>query len=147
MKSLMITSVHCICHTLLDPPSNTELPTPNCLNVIMTLTILPPSQPLALPSFTSTLITGPLPSSAALHLALSHLSDSATTKRVSKRSAVIFTPSPDLYETERGPGERLSADEWIENHGLHGEHAHKLTRTHILYANTLSSSRLLNTLH
>lgn len=105
---------------------------------VMSLSILPPSQPLILPSFTSTLITGPLPSSAALHLAISHLSGPVTSKRIPQESTVIFTPSPDLYETERGTGVQLSVDEWIENHGLHGEHAHKLTRTHILYANTLS---------
>jgi hypothetical protein len=102
----------------------------------MALSILPPLQPLALPSFTSALITGSLPSSAALHLAISHLSDLETAERVPTESTAIFTPSPDLYETDRGPGERLLVDEWIENHGLHGEYAHKLTRTHILYAIT-----------
>lgn len=103
----------------------------------MSLSILPPLQPLVLPSFTSTLITGSLPSSAALHLAISHLSGPATSERISHESTAIFTPSPDLYETERREGEQLSVDEWIENHGLHGEHAHKLTRTHILCANPL----------
>jgi hypothetical protein len=105
----------------------------------MDLSILPPLQPLALPPFTSILITGSLPSSAALHLAISHLSDPATSKRVPEESTAIFSPSPDLYETERGPGERLSVDDWIESHGLHGEYAHKLTRTHILCAIRLSS--------
>ena len=104
----------------------------------MSLSILPPLQPLQLPSFTSALITGSLPPSAALHLAISHLSDSdpATSKRVPNESTAIFTPSPDIYrtETESGPSERLLVDEWIENHGLHGEYAHKLARTHILYA-------------
>ena len=107
----------------------------------MALSILPPLQSLALPSFTSTLITGSLPPSAALHLALSHLdlSDPATSGKVPNELAVIFTPSPELYETEsRGPGEQLSADEWIETHGLHGEYAHRLARTHILYANEYS---------
>ena len=103
----------------------------------MSLSILPPSQPLVLPSFASMLITGSLPSSAALHLAISHLSGAATSTRMPHDATVIFTPSPDLYETDRGPGKQLSVDEWIENHGLHGEHAHKLARTHILYANTL----------
>ena len=103
----------------------------------MALSILPPPQSLALPSFTSSLITGSVPSSAALHLAISHLSDPVTSKGMPQESAVIFTPSPDLYKTDRGPVEQLSVDEWIENHGLHGEYAHKLTRTHILCGNIL----------
>jgi len=100
----------------------------------MALSILPPLQPLALPSFTSALITGSLPSSVALHLSISHLSDLGASERIPKESTAIFAPSPDLYETERGRGERLFVDEWIETHGLHGEYAHKLARTHILYA-------------